>query len=403
MLRNVMILFRKEMLEVLKDRRTLVLMIILPSAALPLILSLVLSLTQKAADKSRSEQLAVGALNGQAWPGLVDAFRNHSGFQWVDLPADSSPLQAVRDGVVRVVLELPADTADRLAAGEQLRVKLHFNNASLTSSVGKRAREVVQQLNEQLRSERLAAAGFSTMSQRDAVVNPVLSEDVGTADMREVLGENLGGMLPYFYIIFCFLGALYPAIDLAAGEKERGTLETLLLTPVPRLHLVLGKFLVVFCSGIISALLCNASMVVWLLTRGKTAQGLMAQVISQIHLLDFLLILGMLIPVAAIFAALLLTISITARSFKEAQSLATPFNFMVLIPAMLAMIPGVELKGGWVLVPITNVSLAIKELVKGTMQYALLGQIMASTVVIAAALLLFCTYWFQREEVLFRE
>jgi sodium transport system permease protein len=110
----------------------------------------------------------------------------------------------------------------------------------------------------------------------------------------------------------------------------------------------------------------------------------------------------MLVPVVAIFAAMLLSISIYARSFKEAQSYMGPLVIVVIIPAMLALLPGVELKGGWAWAPLVNVALAMKELVKGTMDYYQLIAIFGSTVIIAGALIAFCIYWFKQEKVLFR-
>jgi sodium transport system permease protein len=103
------------------------------------------------------------------------------------------------------------------------------------------------------------------------------------------------------------------------------------------------------------------------------------------------------------FSALLLSISIYAKSFKEAQSYATPVNLLILLPVMFAMLPGVELDWTWAMVPVTNVALAIKELVKGTVDYAMLTVILGSSTVVAAALLWAAIGWFNRESVLFRQ
>jgi sodium transport system permease protein len=221
--------------------------------------------------------------------------------------------------------------------------------------------------------------------------------------MREVLGERVGGMLPYLFIIFCFMGALYPAIDLGAGEKERGTLETLLLAPIPRYQIVLGKFFVIFTTGVTAALLCLTSLGVMLAAKGQEITGELGEVIASVSVVDLVLIAAMLIPTAAMFAALLLSVSIYAKSFKEASAYCGPLNFLVIVPALIAMLPIVKLDWYWAMVPITNISLAIKELIKGTMNYEMLIAILGSSVIIAGAFLFFCTRWFEREAVLFRE
>ncbi|MGB1275029.1 MAG: ABC transporter permease, partial [Nannocystaceae bacterium] len=280
--------------------------------------------------------------------------------------------------------------------------ELHYNTASVTSKIDDRVQEIVDAHAKARQTKALEDLGLATLPAQQGLLEPVVVQVHSTANMREVIGEAAGGMLPYMFIIFCFMGAMYPAIDLAAGEKERGTLETLLLAPVPRFQLVLGKFFVVFIAGVISAILAIVGMGIWLLSEGQELRGALGEVVNSVSTLDLVLIGTMLIPTAAIFASLLLTISIYAKSFKEAQSYTAPLNMLVLLPAALAMMPGVELDLVWAMIPVTNISLAIKELIKGTMDYNLLVVILASTTILAGGLLAFCTWWFRREEVLFR-
>jgi sodium transport system permease protein len=203
------------------------------------------------------------------------------------------------------------------------------------------------------------------------------------------------------------MGAMYPAIDLGAGEKERGTLETLLLAPIERYKIVLGKFFVIFTSGVISALLSLAGMGAMLVIEVKNIPPSLSiefwNILSSISIVDLLLIGSMMIPIAAMFAALLLSISIYARSYKEASAYCGPLNFLVIIPAIIAVLPVVKLDWFWAMVPLTNISLAIKELIKGTMNYEMFIAILGSSFIIAAGLLFFSTKWFERESVLFRQ
>lgn len=194
-----------------------------------------------------------------------------------------------------------------------------------------------------------------------------------------------------------------PAADLGAGEKERGTLETLLISPVERYKIVLGKFLTIGFAGVTTALLTVSSMAIWglVLSQGMAIKFVM-EFMGAISLLDFVLVFLMLIPVVAIFASLLLTLSIYARSFKEAQSYMGFLILIAIVPIIFALLPGVELKGGWAWVPLTNVALAVKELIKGTMDYFQLFAIFGSTALIAGAMIAFSVYWFNQEKVLFR-
>jgi sodium transport system permease protein len=144
-----------------------------------------------------------------------------------------------------------------------------------------------------------------------------------------------------------------------------------------------------------------------LATKGQEITGELGEVIASVSVVDLVLIAAMLIPTAAMFAALLLSVSIYAKSFKEASAYCGPLNFLVIMPAIIAILPIVKLDWYWAMVPITNISLAIKELIKGTMNYemliAILGSSVGSSVIIAGAFLFFCTRWFEREAVLFRQ
>ncbi len=110
----------------------------------------------------------------------------------------------------------------------------------------------------------------------------------------------------------------------------------------------------------------------------------------------------LMLPVAAFFSSVLLAISIFAKSFKEAQSYSAPFNMAIIVPAFFSFIPGIELTIPLALVPLVNVSLALKEAWAGIFQWDCIAVLMASSALYAALALAFCVKWFQREQVLFR-
>ncbi len=209
-------------------------------------------------------------------------------------------------------------------------------------------------------------------------------------------------------ILLCFTGAMYPAMDLTAGEKERGTMETILSSPISRGDLVLGKFSLVLNASLATAALSVISMGVsfWFaqhfkfLDFGDTSDPNTLQI--KIGLSAALSVFLMALPIAVLFSAALLTISLFAKTYKEAQSYLTPMTFLVIIPAVAAMLPGVELTPKLALVPILNVSLLCKELVASTYHWHYIAIIFASTCVYAAAALFIAIKMFQRESVLFR-
>jgi sodium transport system permease protein len=204
-------------------------------------------------------------------------------------------------------------------------------------------------------------------------------------------------------------------MDLTAGEKERGTMETLLCTPVARLDLVIGKFLMILTASLGTVACSLLSMALTFSIGG----GLMAQrmaggtgsaqrtasKISSMTTIDpmgMLAVVGIVLPMVVLFAAALFTISLFAKSFKEAQSYVSPLIIVIVMPAAIGMLPGVELNTRLALVPILNVSLASKELVSGVWHWNYLAIIFGSSCVYAAGALALAVKMFNREDVIFR-
>lgn len=396
------LIFKKELRELLRDRKTLIFMIALPLLVFPLLAGVGIFFGSNAVEKAQNEVLKF-AITGDTALTQIDEkmLAEPEKFERVALQENVDYAELIRTGQLDFVLEIPATyNPDILSAGQHT-LNLYFNDAEL-NLVYQRVAAIVDPISEAFQMQ-----AFNTLKlnekQQAALLTPLVIERKNVADDREVWGERLGAILPYFLFILCLQGAMAPAADMGAGEKERGTLETLLITPMPRHKLVLGKFLAVCLSGIITALLTVSSMAIWsfVLAQGMAIK-FVADLVSSVGVTDFMLMFMMLIPVVAIFSSLLLSLSIYARSFKESQSYMGGLIMIAIFPIVLSMIPGTKLEGVWVWVPLTNVSLAMKELMKGTMDYFALLGIFGSTVIIAGILLAFSVHWFNREKVLFR-
>jgi sodium transport system permease protein len=383
------IVYMKEMLELLRDRKTFVFTLLLPIVAMPLIFAGFGYLTSTMFKKSEHAPLHYAVFGKDNAPALAQRFAREKGFHEVELAGEGDIKDAIDDDRIKFALVIPDGFDNALTIHRQAGVVLHYNNAVAFDVTRKRVSAVIEEHNAALREQALSAIQMSKAELR-YVLNPIRLEEISTAGTRERMGAVIGGFLPYILLMVCLMAAMYPAIDLGAGEKERGTLETLLLAPIPRTQLVLAKFLVLFSVGLCSALLMVASMGLVLSLFGNRFEGGLAMVAL------------MLVPTAAIFASILLAISIWAKSYKEASGLISPLMMLVIVPIVVAMLPGVELNWFWSMVPLTNVSLAMKELVKGTMDYRMFAAILLSTTLMAGALLAWCRWWFNREEVLFR-
>ena len=391
----------KEMLELIRDKKTFIFTVLVPIVAMPLIFGGFGYLTSSMFKKSEHAELTYAVFGRDNAPQLAQRFASEKGFREVSLAREDDIKAAIDHDKIKFALVIPPGLDTALASHRQAGVTLHYNNAVAVDLTRKRVASVIDEHNAALREGALSALKMSKAELRFAL-NPIRLEEISTAGNRERMGAVVGGFLPYILLMVCLMAAMYPAIDLGAGEKERGTLETLLLAPIPRTHLVLAKFLVLCTVGLTSALLMVASMGALLSAFGDRFEGGLAQMVRAIGALDLFMVALMLVPTAAIFASILLSISIYAKSYKEAAGMISPLMMLVIVPIVVAMLPGVELNWFWSMVPLTNVSLAMKELVKGTMDYRMFFAILLSTTVIAGALLAWCRWWFTREQVLFR-
>lgn len=395
------IVFIKEINELFRDRKTIFFMIALPLLLFPLMFGAIGYFSTQAIQKVESEVLDFVVINGQQAPDLVAALAADEGLRQVIDVDVTNPQALIHSGEVAFVLELPDHFGQPLLEHGGMTIKLYLNDAGV-NMVRQRLNQPLDEITQQVQQQAFAALQL-TDQQGQALLKPIELETINVADERETWGERVGGLIPYMLFILCLQGAMIPASDVGAGEKERGTLETLLITPIDRTQLVLGKFLVVAFAGMASALVTVASFALWGTVIGQgMAIDLLIDVMSSIALYDFILMFLVLIPVVAIFASILLCLSIYATSFKEAQGYMSPMVFIVILPLVVAMLPGITLDGIWSWVPLTNVALAIKELVKGTMNYLMLVPIVLSHSVMAAVLISFSTYWFNQEKVLFR-
>jgi len=277
------------------------------------------------------------------------------------------------------------------------RLDFYFKSTGDQEIIQNRLRETVDRYEKELLDER-----FKRLELDQTIVQAVKLEPHNVASVQERVGGAVGGFLPYMFILFCFIGAMYPAIDLGAGEKERGTLETLLTAPVNRLHLLLGKFGVVVASGLLSAAVSLTGLMVAMKQSHDLPAGFIDVLLRLLGWDNILLLLSLLVPLTIFFAGILLSVSLTARSFKEAQSMISPLNIAVILPAAIGLTPGMVLSYKLALIPILNVSLATKAIIAGTIEPGQLAVVYVSLITFAILSLWGSAWWFGRESTIFR-
>ena len=389
-------IFLKELRDVLRDRRTLFVMIVLPIILYPLLLIGFAQIATGQMARIAAKQSRVVMIGREQAGELGPMLDSLSGITICDTVNWRGRIVSAD---LEAALVLPEGFADSLALRRMPPVSVYFNSSKEVSLKARRQLEDVLQTFR----DHVVAARLESLQADTSLLHPfdLRSENLATQEQQQ--GDALGRILGYLLIIMSVMGAFYPAVDLTAGEKERGTLETLLVSPASRAEIVYGKFFAVMVIAVITSLLnilsLGGTLAYFVSVLGSMAKTMPSVAISPVSLLLALLLL---IPLTVIFAALCLAIAVAARNYKEGQNLLTPLYFVVVMPAMISAIPGLEISPPLALVPVVNVSLLVREYLMGN--YLWLESLLAfgSSSLLAAGALWWATYQFRQEAVLFR-
>ncbi len=394
------IVYRKEFTEWVRDRRTLISTVLVPLFLFPVMMVGFSALAVVMVGKAEKETPKIMILGGDDSPQLLASIRKLDTLEIVPYSANWKDQISNKD--IRAAVEIPKDFEKSLETNESETVKIYFYDGEMKSSFGaNRLEKFLKDYRDTVVKDRLAAKNLPA-----SVLSPFTIKQENVAPPEKVSGATFGSFIGYTVIILCMTGAMYPAIDLTAGEKERGTMETILSSPISRLDLVCGKFLLVFSASLATAILSVISMGGSFAILGHTnlmnsSSG--GQTLAlNLGLLSVVSVFLMALPLAFLFSAVLMTIALFAKSYKEAQSYLTPMTFLIVIPAVASVMPGVELTPKLALIPILNTSLVCKEIIAGTYHWNSIALIFVSTCVYAGGALFLAFKTFQRESVLFR-
>jgi sodium transport system permease protein len=399
-LRAIRAVYGKEMRDSLRDYRTIISMVVVPTLGIPLLIFGACAMMLASMTKARDEISRVMVIGAETSSNMLSALRATGEFKIV--PATDDFTNQIAQKQVRAVVKLSPDFDGMVLRGEKPAVQIYEYQTDVSSEFAaekldaffrKRSDATVQ---ERLRSRNVPLD----------ILKPFGIQKQNVAPPAKVAASLIGGFLPYLFIVMCFMGAMYPAIDVTAGEKERGTMETILCCPVKRINLVLGKFLAVFTISTATVILSMSSLwATFEAVREFFARSLPPQLMVSVSVIDIGGLSGvfvMLLPVAVMLSALMLMVGLFSKSFREAQSYAGPLLIILLVPTMPAILPGTELSAKLALVPLMNVSLACRDMLEGIWHWNYVLLIFGSACVYAGAALAATVWMFHREGVIFR-
>ena len=405
---------QKELREILRDRRTIITLLGMPLLIYPLLgVTFQKLLVTQATEKTTTEYRV-------AFAGQRDArvFRR--------LFDEAKLLQSKQGGTTDSVNREPAGTPDdpvwqfMVSKDENASVDVEALVADRTADVGVRlkdgrdegpwnfelsyrssspfsldARRMIDErlrtVNDMVIAEQLREQNPPLQLPIATVPKPVMTEDTGTQ-------FSMATLIPLILILMTVTGAVYPAIDLTAGERERGTLEALISSPVPRHELLFAKYLAVLTVALLTALANLTSMVI------TAYAGGMEQLLfgsDGISLRTLTMILGLLIVFAGFFASVILILTSFARSFKEAQAYLIPVMLVSVAPGVLCLLPGIEMTGWMSVTPLVNIVILARDIFDGRVQSAWVLTTLLSTVLYSAVALAMAARIFGTDAVLY--
>jgi sodium transport system permease protein len=302
---------------------------------------------------------------------------------------------------VDVILVVPPGFQQWLATTGQGDIYLLSRRDDTSRLVRARISAVLGRWKQELKQVRLARQGLPVdFDEPLRIRDPYGDEQVGPQSPQGLF-PLMTRIFPFILVMWSLAGALYPAVDLCAGEKERGTMETLLISPAGREEIVWGKFLTIWVFSAATALLNLVSMAV-------TTWWQFAAVVPGVGFSPAALFWGvlLLLPLSAFFSAVCLAVGAYARSSKEGQYYLMPL-FLVTMPLVfLTLAPGVELNPFYSMVPVTGVALLLQRLMSAPSSsgvFLYFVPVLAPMVIYSWLALRWAIAQFQREEVLFRE
>ena len=391
-MRTLFTVFLKEIVDNVRDRRTLASALLMGPLFGPLLFAFVINLSVERSLADVEKTMLLPVIGAQHAPNLV-RFLESQNIDIVDGPEDrAAALEAVKLGTHDIVVIIPPGFGEQLASGLPAKVEVVSDQANTTAErESRRARSALQSYNQQLASIRLSARGVSPLALRPLNIDDV---DVSTPSGRSGI---LLGMMSYFFLFAMLMGGMYLAIDTTAGERERGSLEPLLALPVTRDRLMLGKIIATCVFMALSLMLSLLSFFVALKFMPLEQLGMTPNFGPDVVVKAFLV----LSPFILVGASAMTLVASFTKSYKEAQTWVSVVLLAPTLPILIVSLLTLRPQLSFMFVPSLSQHLLLIDMVKNepldTLHVAIS---VTSTLLIGAMLTWLCARLYRREGLL---
>ncbi|OZB62079.1 MAG: ABC transporter permease [Lysobacterales bacterium 13-68-4] len=352
--RAILTVFLKEVRENLRDRRTLTSAFLTGPLLTPLMFVMLINFSINRELDKAEQPLKVPVIGAQYAPNLINALREGG---VVPQPPVADPEQAVRDQQIDLALRIRSSYPEAWRKGEPVQVELIYDSSQRDSRTPvDRVTDLIEHYAQMQGAMRLVARGLSPAT---AVPVVVAKRDQATAQSRAVLLFNI---LPYLFVLTLFIGGMYLAIDLTAGERERQSLEPLFANPVPRWKIFLGKLAAICAFSSASLVIClvGFSVVGRFVPTEKLGMELHMGPSFALH------VLLLQAPMIVLLASLQSLVAAFAKSYREAQTYVSLLMMLPILPSVVLMVMPIKPQDWMYSVPLLGQHLGILDLVRGS-------------------------------------
>ena len=393
-------LYKKEIMDVLRDKKTILTMVVLPVILYPLLFLVVMQVVSMISQSQQERTYHVSYVNVSDEDRI--ALNN-----WIDGEDDKLEYSIETVESDDPDKDLEDENIDAYitatVSGGQVAYEIHYLSAVTNSnSVEGMLKEEIDGYAKHVAEENAKTSGLDVQ----AVLYPVISKSTDQSSSESSIGSILGGIIPFLMITAILMGSMYPAIDATAGEKERGTLETLLTLPIGNMEFIMSKFLSVATISVVSVFINTLSM-------GGVAAYMFATIKSltegagEFNISTFipaiLISVVCVIAFALFMSAVVMCVCAFAKSFKEANNYVTPVTLVVMLTGYIGFIPNIELTSRTALIPVANICLLMKALLVFKYDFQLIMIVLFSNIIYAFISVWFLSRIYNSESILFGE
>lgn len=392
----------KEIVHLFRDTKTIIQTVVVPTFITPLLIGGIIWYMSSIAIDEGKKTYEV-AIFDQTGTELTDKLSESDRLNLKSFASIEDVVDEVTNDNSEIGISIEQDFSNKLSTNQSAEITIYSKNLDSFSQAQEIVNDIIDEFEDSVRNERLM-----NMNIDDDFINPIniLDEDLTTNE--EFAGSIIGGLLAFLFIVYIMQGSMYPAIDLGAGEKERGTMETLISTNISSLDIIIGKMFSVTSSAVLTAIFSLLGfaiplLVIFLFFGESVPENAFEVITAIVNPIAILAIFGLLIPLSIFMGAFMLAISVYSKTPKEASLLLGNAVIIFFIPAYVPLInPGMELDFMGSLIPCFSLAMHTNALISGDTDWFLYGTTLISTI-IYCSIAMYVTYlMFDDEKIIFR-